>query len=89
MATQSAGTADQLQHAIRIAQTYIESKKHWLENEYRLQVFRSEGDPGSAIVVVDAVHREDSTPGARGSGKSVQLHIDLRNQTVLRELGYQ
>jgi hypothetical protein len=82
-------TSSQQERTVQLAQDYVRAAKQWPESDYHVEVRRLEGDPASPVVIVDAVHHDDLTPGRRGSNKSVQLHIDPNGRRVLKELAYQ
>jgi hypothetical protein len=68
---------------------YLQSTKQWAQNDYHLEFLRREGDPASPVVVLDAVHHDDLHARKRGGSKSVQLHVDLQSQRIVKELAYQ
>lgn len=77
------------QAAFAVADQYLRTVKHWMEEEYSLETIRVEGDPNASVVILDAVYVADANSSQRGGGKSVQLAVDLRKQKVVRELAYQ
>lgn len=74
--------------AIGIAREYITKKKGWSDEEFHLEVIRTEGTHDAPVVVLDAVNKED-LKGHKGGGKSLQLHVDVKTGSVTKELGYQ
>ena len=75
--------------AIEIARQYVEATKQWPETDFHLEFLRQEGTAESPIMVIDAVHHDDLRSDQKGGGKSVQLHVDLRENRVAKELAYQ
>jgi hypothetical protein len=72
------------QIAEEVAHEYVRLVKQWPVEDYHLEILRSD----SAVVVVDAVHKDDLT-GSKSPNKSVQLHVDVQDRKVTRELAYQ
>lgn len=70
--------------AIEVGREYVTTVKRWKDNEFDIQMV--EERPGN-IVVVDAVHADDLL--AKGSNKSIQLHINVVRRSVIKELAYQ
>jgi hypothetical protein len=89
MSTQDLPSRDSHKLALQVARTYLQSAKQWSESQYRLEIQQETGDAASRVVIVDAIHEEDRRASRRGGGKSVQLHIDLIRQAVVKELAYQ
>jgi len=71
------------------ARHYIQSAKGWPENDYHLEWLCQQENPNAVLIILDAVHKDDLKSRERISSKSVQLHIDLNSQKVLKELAYQ
>ena len=75
--------------AIEVARQYVKTTKQWREKEFHMEFLRREGTAGSPVMVIDAVHHDDLQPDHKGGGKSVQLHVDLKERRVTKELAYQ
>lgn len=76
------------QTAISVAHEYLKTVKRWNLDDYRLEVCVC-GTDKAPIVVVDCVYKADLLTPQCGGGQSVQLHVDVQKQMVIRELGYQ
>jgi hypothetical protein len=85
MATVSSVDAQRRLLAEQIASEYLASKG-WQDTDYSLKIQREE--PG-AVVVVEAIHKDDLRPQRRGAGRSLQIHVDLSTKAVTKELAYQ
>ena len=77
----TAQSVDQI--AEKVAHAYITQIKKWPAADYHLEIVKRD-----TVVVVDAVHKDDLT-GSKAVNKSLQLHIDVKSQTVVKELAYQ
>lgn len=75
-------TADQI--AEEVAHEYVGLVKQWPVEDYSLEILRRD----AAVVVVDAVHKDDLM-GSKSPNKSVQLHVDVQNRKITKELAYQ
>ena len=75
--------------ALETARQYVRTTKQWPEEEYHLEFLRTEGSEDAPLAIIDAVHHDDLQPNKKGGGKSVQLHVDVRQQRVIKELAYQ
>lgn len=72
--------------ARKVARDYIQQTKKWKFEEFQIEVIAHKDDN---IVVVDAIHVEDSRGTEKGPNKSVQLHVNTANKVVVKELAYQ
>lgn len=75
--------------ALETARQYVITAKQWPEADFHVEFLRTEGSEDAPLAIIDAVHHDDLQPNKKGGGKSVQLHIDLRQQRVTKELAYQ
>ena len=67
---------------------YVDREQRWAREEYQIEPRRR--TPDGAAIVVDVVHRDDTTPGPRGGGgKSVQLHLNATTFAVEKVLHFQ
>ena len=75
--------------AIEVARAYVNATKQWPETEFHLEFLRQEGTAESPVMVIDAVHHDDLRSDQKGGGKSVQIHVDMKERRVAKELAYQ
>ena len=75
--------------ALEVARQYVKTTKQWPETEFHLEFLRQEGTAESPVLIIDAVHHDDLQPVKKGGGKSVQLHVDMNERRVTKELAYQ
>jgi hypothetical protein len=89
MATQASVSPTEQDHAKHIADNYLQNVKGWDKTVYHLEFLHQEGTSGSPVIVLDAIHNADLGKRERRASQSLQLHVDLQDRRVIRELGYQ
>ena len=85
MATASINDAEQRSLLERVVKQYLHSKG-WQEGDYALEVPRQQS---ATTVIVDAIHKDDLQSNCPGGGRSLRLHINLRDMKVTKELAFQ
>jgi len=73
--------------AVAIAREYIMAKEGWSPDAYMVKDTSTRDRAGNLIVNV--IHKDDLKPPTVGGGKSVQLHIDMEGQRVVKILHFQ
>jgi len=66
---------------------YLTETKKWKEGEFRIET-RGFSEDGASVVLW-AIHGEDELASAPGGGKSLELHIDLKQARVVAEYHFQ
>jgi hypothetical protein len=77
------------QTAMDVARQYLQKTKRWKPEEYYLEIVSVADAEEPQIVVLDGVYQADLRGTQRGGGQSVQLHVDIQQRSVLRELAFQ
>jgi hypothetical protein len=85
MATASIIDAKQRSLVEQLATEYLQSKG-WQESDYILEIPRQQSGMN---IVVDAIHKDDLQSRSRGGGRSLQIHINLSEKKVTKELSFQ
>ena len=73
---------------VKIVRDYISEKEGWAVDVYTITSKNVSDKEGNLIVNV--IHKDDQKGVYHfGGGKSVELHIDIVNKVVVRELHFQ
>jgi hypothetical protein len=66
---------------------YVTNTKGWARDEFRIEKHGVDQDTGHVVIWV--IHRDDGKTGMDGGGKSVELHVDAKQNVVVREFHFQ
>jgi gamma-glutamyl-gamma-aminobutyrate hydrolase PuuD len=69
----------------KLVHDYVESMKGWEKGSYSIQLNRKEGD----VTVFWVLHEKDNDIAVAGGGKSFEVHVNVDERKVVRELGFQ
>jgi hypothetical protein len=82
-------SANQLE-PIEIAKNYLMEVKGWKCGEFIVEFDKFELiKPSNEYISIRATHKDDLLDSTPGGGKSVQLRVNISEQKVISELGYQ
>ena len=75
--------------AVNAAHEYIKKTKEWADEDFHIEVLRTEGTDDAPVLVLEVAHHDDLKGIRKGGGKSVQLYVDVKKRSVINELAYQ
>lgn len=70
-----------------IVMEYLFETKSWQQDEFRVE--HKEVNKDNFYLIVWGVFLQDELKPVPGAGQSVELHIDLKQYRILKELGFQ
>ncbi len=82
-----ADDAEQRDRLTRAAEEYLQARKGWAPDEFRVEI--KDVEPGGEEAVIWGIFLEDERHPAPGGGKSVELRLDRETAEVRRELAFQ
>jgi hypothetical protein len=79
------GVDDNTSAASKVVQNYVVQNKNWPSNTFKIVSKRQEGN----TAVFWVIHKDDERRKDFGGGKSIEVHVDLTELRVSRELHFQ
>jgi hypothetical protein len=70
-----------------ISAAYVSRIKGWNTSDYSIEVTGETDKAGNRIVNI--IHKDDKRALLPGAGKSVELHIDMNQEMVVKEMSFQ